>query len=103
MATTAFPTSPSFAGHETFTLRYGWLKKAVDAVHEDPIVFTRDDALVRLGVGKNMVRSIRHWGLATGILEEDTAQRISPFTTANTTCPSGWSRMNRNTDWFSSS
>jgi hypothetical protein len=72
MATTAFPTSPSFAGHETFTLRYGWLKKAVDAVHEDPLVFTREDALVRLGVGKNMVRSIRHWGVATGILEEDT-------------------------------
>ena len=64
-------TSPTFSGHETFTLRYGWLKKAMDAVSEDPNVFSRDDALVRLGVGKNMVRSIRHWGLATGLIEED--------------------------------
>jgi len=60
-----------FAGHETFTLRYGWLKKAVDATLKDPGVFLRDDALVTLGVGKNMVRSIRHWGLMTAILEED--------------------------------
>jgi len=62
---------PKFAGHETFTLRYGWLKKAVDATGKDPEVFLRDDALVTLGVGKNMVRSIRHWGLMTGVLEED--------------------------------
>ena len=64
-------TSPKFAGHETFTLRYGWLKKAVDATGERPDVFSQDDALVTLGVGKNMVRSIRHWGLVTGVLEED--------------------------------
>ena len=64
--------SPKFAGHETFTLRYGWLKKAVDATHEQREIFLQDDALVILGVGKNMVRAIRHWGLVTGILEEDT-------------------------------
>jgi hypothetical protein len=62
--------APKFAGHETFSLRYGWPKKAVDATAADPLVFTRDDALITLGVGKNMVRSIRHWGLMTGILEE---------------------------------
>ncbi len=61
-------TLPKFVGHETFTLRYGWLKKAVDAVQEDPGIFQRDDALVILGVGKNRVRSIRHWGLVTGVL-----------------------------------
>lgn len=60
----------SFSGHETFVFRYTWLKKAVDAVAADPQVFTKDDAIVTLGVGKNMVRSIRHWGLATGVLVE---------------------------------
>jgi len=64
-------TSPQFSGHETFTFRYGWLKKAVDVVAEDETVFRRDDAITTLGVGKNMVRSIRHWGLATGLLEEN--------------------------------
>lgn len=60
----------SFSGHETFVSRYGWLKKGVDAVSADPHVFTTDEAMVTLGVGKNMVRSIRHWGLAMNILEE---------------------------------
>jgi len=40
---------PKFAGHETFTLRYGWLKKAVDATQKAPDVFLQDDALVTLG------------------------------------------------------
>ena len=61
---------PKFAGHETFTLRYAWLKKAVDASLERQDIFLQDDALVTLGVGKNMVRAIRHWGLVTGVLEE---------------------------------
>ncbi len=59
----------AFGGHEKFVFRQGWLKKGVDLVNEDPTIFTQSDAVVRLGVGKNMVRSIRHWCLATGILE----------------------------------
>jgi hypothetical protein len=62
-----------FSGHETFPFRTAWLKKAVDAVTVDPRVFTRDDAFVVLGVGKNMVRSIRHWALVTGVVAEDPA------------------------------
>lgn len=65
----------SFSGHETFVFRYTWLKKAVDAVKADPKVFGREDSIVTLGVGKNMVRSIRHWGLATGVLQEEPKSR----------------------------
>ena len=63
---------PQFSGHETFPLRYGWLKKAYDAVLEragDPeskAAFTRDDAIARFGVGKNMVSSMRHWATSCG-------------------------------------
>lgn len=60
----------SFSGHETFTLRHGWLKKAVDSVQTDPQVFMKDTAMVGLGVGKNMVRSIRHWSLAADVVRE---------------------------------
>ena len=42
----------SFSGHETFTLRHGWLKKAVEAVAADAQIFSNDDAMVALGVGK---------------------------------------------------
>lgn len=61
---------PSFGGHEKFVFRDGWLKKGVDAVSIIPHIFSDDQALVTLGVGKNMVRSIRHWCLATGVLDE---------------------------------
>ena len=33
--------------------------------------FVQDDAPVRIGVGKNMVRAIRFWGLAAKLIEED--------------------------------
>jgi hypothetical protein len=61
----------SFSGHETFPFRYPWLKKGFDAVRQDAGVFLRDDAITTLGVGKNMVRSIRHWCLTAGILAEN--------------------------------
>jgi len=67
----------SFSGHETFPLRYPWLKKGFDAVREDPSVFLRDDAITTLGVGKNMVRSIRHWCLTAGVLAESTNNRAA--------------------------
>lgn len=66
---------PQFAGHETFPLRYGWLKKAFDAVHntehlaDNRYVFG-DEAIAVFGVGKNMVSSIRHWALVTEIIKE---------------------------------
>ena len=67
---------PQFSGHETFPLRYGWLKKAYDAVaasenmSEKRSVFLADDAIARFGVGKNMVTSIRHWATAIGIIDD---------------------------------
>jgi hypothetical protein len=70
---------PQFSGHETFPLRYGWLKKAFDAVTatedepENKWVFLRDDAIARLGVGKNMVASMRHWANAVDIIDESPA------------------------------
>ena len=59
----------SFSGHETFAFRFGWLPKGVRAVEKDPLVFASDEAMVKLGVGKNMVKSIRHWCLAARLVE----------------------------------
>lgn len=66
---------PTFGGHEKFVFRYGWLKKGVDALSDNPDIFTDDKALVVLGVGKNMVRSIRYWCLATGLFTETRGKR----------------------------
>lgn len=72
---TSVPPVFSFTGHETFVFRYGWLTKAVVAVSKNPAIFGDDDAIVTLGVGKNMVRSIRHWALATGVLQDESKSR----------------------------
>ena len=67
---------PQFSGHETFPLRYGWLKKAFDQVAktednpDDKNDCWGDDAIARFGVGKNMVTSIRHWATSCGIIQE---------------------------------
>ncbi|MGI6543511.1 MAG: DUF4007 family protein [Limnochordia bacterium] len=58
----------SFSGHESFPFRYGWLAKGVQHALEDRRVFSRDEATIILGVGKNMVRSIKHWCSAIGLL-----------------------------------
>jgi hypothetical protein len=57
-----------FSGHETFPCRYAWLPKAYKALAESAEVFSsEEDAMVKLGVGKNMVRAIRFWMQVAGI------------------------------------
>ena len=57
-----------FSGHESFACRYGWLPKLYEAVVEDPELFVSDErAILRLGLGRNMVKSLRFWGEAFGI------------------------------------
>ena len=57
--------TPTFANHQTFHPRFGWIKKGYDAADRDPEAFSRSSAPVDLGVGKNMVEAIRFWTLAT--------------------------------------
>lgn len=69
---------PRFSGHESFPLRFGWLAKGVRFCRQRPSGFSADaDAMVDLGVGKNMVRSIRFWALEAGMIEAGPAGRSS--------------------------
>ena len=61
--------APAFGRHETFTIRYGWLKRGFDEAMVDPMVFYASDVHHRLGVGKNMAKSIRHWLVVTGLAD----------------------------------
>jgi len=63
--------SGSSGRHESFTPRYGWLKKGYDRCLENPHVFNDKNAIEQLGVGKNMIRSMRYWCLLFRLLEED--------------------------------
>jgi len=61
------------SGHESFPCRYAWLPKSVRCLAQDSTLFSDEDrAMVELGVGKNMVRSIRFWLQATGVAEPGT-------------------------------
>jgi hypothetical protein len=59
-----------FSGHQTFVARNGWLEKGVRLIQDDPGGFLAADSVVRLGVGKNMVESIKYWCLQTGLIED---------------------------------
>jgi hypothetical protein len=59
-----------FSGHESFQCRQLWLKKGYDYIKSGKS-FNDDDAVVQLGVGKNMVASIRFWMKAFGLVIQD--------------------------------
>lgn len=72
----------SFARHETFTPRFGWLRKGFTAVSAEPSLFSKDDSHLQLGVGKNMARSISFWCAATGLTQRvTTGGRAEAFPT----------------------
>lgn len=58
-----------FSGHESFPCRYAWLPKGFAAIVENPLLFADEEtAMIRLGVGKNMVRAIRFWVQASTVV-----------------------------------
>lgn len=64
-----------FSGHQTFPFRYGWLEKGYAFINAGKS-FSDDSSIVDLGVGKNMVDSIKYWCEMTGILEEGSVSRF---------------------------
>ena len=60
----------TFSGHESFPCKSLWLKKGYDFVVAGND-FNSAEAVIGLGVGKNMVASIRFWLKAFGITEND--------------------------------
>lgn len=54
-----------FSGHETFALRYGWLNKSYNLLRINEK--NEENLVVDLGVGKNMVNSIKYWTEISGV------------------------------------
>jgi hypothetical protein len=61
-------TKYTFSGHDSFQCRQLWLKKGYDYVIKRKN-FNDEDAVVQLGVGKNMVSSIRFWLKSFNIID----------------------------------
>lgn len=67
-----------FSGHDTFIVRTFWPKKGYDFVTNGGN-FNADDAVVKLGVGKNMVSSIHFWMNSLGLIKDSNATEIADF------------------------
>lgn len=62
------------AGHDSFYLREGWLRKGLLAICEDPAIFSNANltkAIDVLGVGANMVKAVRYWLEVCFLIEKD--------------------------------
>lgn len=60
----------TFSGHDSFQCKDLWLKKGYDFVSANKM-FSDTSSVVDLGVGRNMVSSIRYWLKSFGITNED--------------------------------
>lgn len=68
-------TKLSFSGHETFYCRNLWLKKGFDFLNKE-YKFSDIDAPFKLGVGKNMVNSIRYWLKVFALTVDDVPEKL---------------------------
>lgn len=72
-----------FSGHETFPLRQLWLSKTAQLLKDaeaegiEPSM-NGEEAMIALGVGKNMVASMRFWAEACGMIETEQL-RLTPL------------------------
>ena len=92
-----FKNRCKFSGHQTFVLRFGWLEKGFEFINGGKH-FSDSNAIVDLGVGKNMVDSIKYWCEMTSILEDGT---VSSFGRKLLDEENGWDPyLEDNASWW---
>ena len=72
-----------FRASETFFIRKGWLSKGMRYVSQKPDVFVdkKENPMDVLGIGANMVKSLRYWLQAVGLTSESSkGNRIQKLT-----------------------
>ena len=67
-----------FSGHESFPCKALWLKKGYDFVEQGKS-FNSPDSVIDLGVGKNMVASIRYWLRVFGVSDGEKSTWIGDY------------------------
>lgn len=55
--------------HESFSIREGWIAKGIKTIKKNPKVFSSQNATDILGIGNNMVKSLKYWMIATRIID----------------------------------
>lgn len=78
------PTMRS-SGHGTFPCRHSWVPRAYQALAADPAALADDvEAMIALGLGKNMIFALRFWIDVMRIAEPEDGRRykLTPFARA---------------------
>ncbi|WP_016988897.1 DUF4007 family protein [Flavobacterium sp. ACAM 123] len=62
-----------FSGHDTFHCRQQWLLKGIELIDNEELngFNNLEEAILNLGVGKNMVQAIQYWLRAFGLIDDD--------------------------------
>ena len=65
-----------FKRSESFYIRDGWFEKAINVIHENApnSIFHKNDGITYLGIGSNMVKGLKYWLGAAGIIEGKESQ-----------------------------
>lgn len=72
-------TRYKISGHEKFPFRDGWLTKGICLLKDEDIdasIFNDNYAADKLGVGSNMVKSIRYWMTSCGLLKKEGSKLV---------------------------
>lgn len=72
-----------FGHHQSFYLRVNWLAKAFKMREEDPNFFFSEFGFEKIGLGRNMVKALRYWVVATAVMREvkenGSVHELTPF------------------------
>ncbi len=65
-----------FKGHETFTIREGWINKGLTEIAQNPLVFNTNYGADALGMGANMAKALRYWLKCAGLTDESAKEGV---------------------------
>lgn len=57
-------------GHESFSIREGWITKGIFEIKDNSKLFSEKNLTDILGIGTNMVKSLKYWLITAGIIKE---------------------------------
>lgn len=70
----------AYARHQSFYLRDKWFSKGMKAIDKDDEFFYNKESFETIGLGKNMLESLRFWLLAFKVVEEVDGKKAHQFT-----------------------
>jgi len=69
----------SFSGHDKFECKIDWITKGLQVYSEDDTIFSSsevENAISKLGLGINMIKSLSYWMKVLGLIENNTLTPI---------------------------